>query len=99
MAKINKEDLVKKISEKVTDEDLAIELMEDISDSFEDVDTESIKSEYESKIAELTAELEDVKRKYKERFTDGSKVEEPKVEEKIEDEELEEKEVIDINEI
>ena len=97
MAKINKEDLVKKISEKVTDEDLAIELMEDISDSFEDVDTESIKSEYESKIAELTAELEDVKRKYKERFTDGKA--EEKSEETEEKEELEEKEVIDIKEI
>lgn len=98
MAKLNKDEILKKISERVTDEDLSIELMEDITDTFTEVDEEAIKSEYESKIAELTSELEDVKRKYKERFTDGSdKVEEP--EEKVEDEELEEKEVIDINEI
>lgn len=99
MAKLNKDELLKKISEKVENEDVSIELMEDISDSFDETDSESLKSEYESKIAELTSELEDVKRKYKERFTDGNKVEDKVEDEKVEDVELEEKEVIDINEI
>ena len=44
MAKLSKEELVKKVSEKVTDEDLAIELMEDISDSL-DVSEDTEKEE------------------------------------------------------
>ena len=93
MAVLNKDDLLKKISEKVENEDIAIELMEDVSDSY-NTDIDKIKSDYESKISVLSSNLEDVKRKYKERFVDGREI--VKEEKK---EELEEKKVIDIRDI
>lgn len=95
MSVLNKDDLLKKISEKVENEDIAIELMEDVSDSY-NTDIDTIKSEYEEKITGLSTELEDVKKKYKERFTDGNFKEVQKEDKR---EELEEKKVIDIREI
>lgn len=95
MAKLSKEELLSKISEKVENEDVSIELMEDISDSF-DIDEESIKKEYEDKISELSTALEEIKRKYKERFVKGEEKEEVE-EENVE--ELKEEEVIDVKEI
>ena len=67
MAKLSKEELLSKITEKVQDEDLSIELMEDISDSFGG-DDESVKAEYDKKISELESALDEMKKKYKERF-------------------------------
>lgn len=94
MAKLSKDELLKKITEKVTDEDLVIELMEDISDSL-DVSYEEEKKVLEEKINELELKLEDLKTKYKERFLKGEDIEE--VKEEIE--EPKEEEVIDIKEI
>lgn len=94
MAKLSKDELLKKITEKITDEDLVIELMEDISDSL-DVSAEEEKKVLEDKIAELELKLEDLKTKYKERFLKGEVIEE--VKEEIE--EPKEEEVIDIKEI
>lgn len=94
MAVLNKDDLLKKISEKVENEDIAIELMEDVSDSY-NTDIDKIKSDYESKISVLSSDLEDVKRKYKERFVDGRDI----VKEEEKKEELEERKVIDIKDI
>ncbi len=96
MAKLSKEELLSKITEKILDEDLSIELMEDISDSFGG-DDESVKAEYENKISELTNALDELKKKYKERFLKGEESEETPTEESTE--ELEEKEVIDVEEI
>lgn len=96
MAKLSKEELLSKITEKILDEDLSIELMEDISDSFGG-DDESVKAEYEAKISELTNALDVLKKKYKDRFVKGEESEEEKSEEPSE--ELEEKEVIDVEEI
>lgn len=89
--KLSKDELKQKVNELVTDNDIAIQLLEDIEDSIEvsEVDT--------SKIDELQAKFDDLQEKYKQRFLSG---EEKKVEEKKDDdEELEEKEVIDIKEI
>lgn len=94
MAKLSKDELLKKITEKITDEDLVIELMEDISDSL-DVSTEEEKKVLEDKITELELKLEDLKTKYKERFLKGNELEEKE----IEIEEPKEEEVIDIKEI
>ncbi len=94
MAKLSKDELLKKITEKITDEDLVIELMEDISDSL-DVSTEEEKKVLEDKITELELKLEDLKTKYKERFLKGNDLEEKE----IEIEEPKEEEVIDIKEI
>lgn len=94
MAKLSKDELLKKITEKITDEDLVIELMEDISDSL-DVSAEDEKKILEDKISELELKVEDLKTKYKERFLKGEVIEE--VKEEIE--EPKEEEVIDIKEI
>ena len=94
MAKLSKDELLKKITEKITDEDLVIELMEDISDSL-DVSTEDEKKVLEDKISELELKVEDLKTKYKERFLKGEVIEEVK----DEIEEPKEEEVIDIKEI
>lgn len=81
-------------------EDGAIEMMEDITDSI-NVDAavveenEALKAEN----AKLAADLVDLKERYKMRFMQGDEVIEEKVEDKIEDELVEEKEVIDIKEI
>lgn len=94
MARLSKDELLKKITEKVTDEDLVIELMEDISDSL-DVSYEEEKKVLEDKINELELKLEDLKTKYKERFLKGEVIEEVK----DEIEEPKEEEVIDVKEI
>ena len=91
--KLSKEDLKAKVNELVTDNDIAIQLLEDIEDSMEvgEVDT--------AKIDELQAKFDDLQEKYKQRFLKGD--DKKDVEDKKEevDEELEEKEVIDIKEI
>lgn len=97
MAKLSKEELIQKISEKVLDEDVQIELMEDITDSME-IENVDTNSEDKQRIEELETELKEVKQKYKERFLKGSEKEE-KEDEETEDTEMKEKEVIDIKEI
>lgn len=88
--KLSKEELKQKVNELVTDNEIAIQLLEDIEDSMEvgEVDT--------TKIDELQAKLDDLQEKYKQRFLKGDDKKD-KTEEV--DEELEEKEVIDIKEI
>ena len=96
MAKLSKEELIKKVSEKVMDEDVQIELMEDITDSME-VENIDTSSEDKTRIEELETQVKELKQKYKDRFLKGS--EEKEDEEKEDDVELKEKEVIDIKEI
>lgn len=93
--KLSKEELKKKIDEKIPDEDVKIELLEDIEDSMEVEDT----SEKVEKTAydEVVAERDEIKRKYKERFFKGS--EEDSEEKEDDTEELKEEEVIDVKEI
>lgn len=89
MAKLTREELIAKVNEKLADNsELAVELMEDITDSFENVDL----SGYVEKVV-----YDELLQKYKERFLNPSElVEEVKEEEKID--EPEEK-VIDVQEI
>lgn len=97
--KLSKEDLKKKISEKIVDnDDLVIELLEDIEDSMDVQDT----AELDTMKAELDAkdvEIAELKQKYKERFLNGS--EEVKVDEESEvvDEGLEKEEVYEEEDI
>ena len=90
--KLSKEDLKAKVNELVTDNDIAIQLLEDIEDSMEvgEVDT--------AKRDELQAKLDDLQEKYKQRFLKGDDKKEAEDKKDV-DEELEEKEVIDIKEI
>ena len=93
--KLSKEELKKKIADSIEDNDLAISLLEDIEDSFIEGDGDS---ELEKALESAKAEIEDLKKKYKERFLNGDDKPE-ETEETEETEELEEKEVIDIKEI
>lgn len=90
--KLSKEELKAKVNELVTDNDIAIQLLEDIEDSMEvgEVDT--------AKIDELQAKLDDLQEKYKQRFLKGDDKKDAE-DKKEDDEELEEKEVIDVKEI
>lgn len=91
--KLSKEEMKKKIDEKITDEDLKIELLEDVEDSFEVSEDETEKVE-KTAYDEVVAERDEIKRKYKERFLKGEEVKEEE-----DDEELKEEEVIDVKEI
>lgn len=94
--KLSKEELKKKIDEKIEDEDLKIELLEDIEDSVDvSDDTEKVeKTAYD----EVVAERDEIKRKYKERFLSPEEVKENT--ENVEEKESEEsEEVIDVKEI
>ena len=92
--KLSKEEFKSKIDEKISDEDLKIELLEDIEDSM-DVEDTSEKVE-KSAYDEVVAERDEIKRKYKERFFKGS---EDETEKEDETEELTEEEIIDVKEI
>lgn len=94
--KLNKEELKKKIDEKISDDDLKIELLEDIEDSIDVSENETEKVE-KTAYDEVVAERDEIKRKYKERFLKGEEVKED--ENKEDDEELKEEEVIDVKEI
>lgn len=92
--KLSKEDLKKKIDEKISDDDLKIELLEDIEDSFESDDSEKIsKEEYEK----VVSERDEIKQKYKDRFLNNEESKED--DEEPEEKGLEEKDVIDVKEI
>lgn len=68
MSKLSKKDLLKKINEKITDVDLATELIEDVEDSFEGADT----TELEQQIEDLQTQNAELKQKYKDRFLKGN---------------------------
>lgn len=98
MAKLTKDEMKQKYNDMITEnDDLLIPLLEDIEDSMDvEILSEEEKKELETlreDIAKKDAEIEELKRKYKERFLSATNEEEPKVDE------LEEKEVIDIKEI
>ena len=91
--KLSKDELIKKVNEKVMDEDVKVELMEDITDSFE-INEEPKEDE---RVKELEEKYTTLLEKYKERFLNGS---EKETEEKEEDEEgLKEEEYVDVKEI
>lgn len=99
--KLNKEDLKKKVNEIVTDNDVAIQLLEDIEDSFDEsaeVDNSKI-DELQARIDEQQAKIDELQEKYKERFLTGDKEEKTEDKKPEEDDGLEEKDIIDIKEI
>lgn len=93
--KLSKEELKKKIDEKIEDEDLKIELLEDIEDSVDVAKEDETEKVEKTAYDEVVAERDEIKRKYKERFLNG---EEPSEEVK-EEEDLKEEEIIDVKEI
>ena len=91
--KLSKEELLQKINEKVMDEDVKIELLEDITDSFE----VSEEPKEDERVKELEEKYASLMEKYKERFLKGEEKEDD--EEKEDEEEIKEEEVIDVKEI
>lgn len=91
--KLSKDDLKKKISETIEDNDKAISILEDIEDSMEIPDTSEL-DDLKQKYEEQTEKFEELKEKYKSRFLgENNKVEDKKVDE------LEEEKIIDIRDI
>ena len=95
MSKLSKEDLIKKVSEKIEDSDLQLELMEDITDSFE-VNSDKINREDFDK---LTKDYDDLKEKYRSRFLEVDDKKDDKKDEEKKDDELETVSVIDVKDI
>jgi Zn-dependent oligopeptidase len=106
MAVYSLEDFKRKLSDKIVDnDDLVIELLEDLDDSFtpkENAELEEMKKlmiEKDAEIEKAKADLLDLKARYKERFlSPTSESEAVEIDEKV-PEEVEEKEIIDIKEI
>lgn len=95
--KLSKEDLKKKITEVVGDEDIQISLLEDIEDSF--VEPDEVDTVEKTTYDELETKYKDLQEKYKQRFLKGDDKKDAEEKKDEVDDELEEKEVIDIKEI
>lgn len=93
--KLSKEELKKRISDSITDnDDLVISLLEDIEDSMvEDSNQTIINETLTRENEELKWKLSDLSQRYKERFLKGEEIE---YKDEIEDKE---DEVVDIKEI
>lgn len=88
MAKLSKEELIAKVNEKLGDNsELAVELMEDITDSIDSDVTE---------LEEMKQKYDELLQRYKDRFMNPEEVKEEIKEEVIEENEPE---VIDVKEI
>lgn len=95
MAKYSAEELSGRVNDLDLDEDVKISLMEDITDSISDKESEELTT-LKEELDKTKEEYDALKEKYKSRFLQAVEVKE---EEKKEDEDLEEKEIIDIKEI
>lgn len=91
--KRSKEELKNRVNELITDNDIAIELLEDIEDSFESSETS------ENDYNDLKAKYDELQKKYRERFTEVKTEDDKKEKTEDETEEVDEKEVVDIKEI
>lgn len=89
--KLSKDELISKINGLEIDDNVKIELMEDVTDSFEVSETDN------TELEEVKTKYEELKTKYKERFLKGDDKEDK--EEKVDDEEMKEEEVVDVKEI
>lgn len=97
--KLNKEELKKKIGEKIEDEDLKIELLEDIEDSVDVIKEDETEKVEKTAYDDVVAERDEIKRKYIERFLNGEETSEEVKEEDLKEEDLKEEEIIDVKEI
>ena len=95
MAKYSAEELSSRINELELDDDVKISLMEDITDSVSPDESEELAG-IKAELEKISAELEELKEKYKARFLKAVESDE---EEKEDTEDLEEKEVIDVKEL
>ena len=96
MAKFSAEDLSSRINELELDDEVKISLMEDVTDSISNEESEELVT-LKAEMEELKLAYEDLKEKYKARFLKAVSDEESEVKE--EEEDLEEKEVVDVKDI
>ena len=87
--KLSKEDLKKKITEVVGDEDTQISLLEDIEDSF--VEPDEVDTVEKTTYDELETKYKDLQEKYKQRFLKGDDKKEAEEKKDEVDEELEDR--------
>ena len=92
--KKSKEELKKKVDELEISEDAKITLLEDIEDSVEKEEVQKEETVLKVEYDKVLKELEEIKRKYKERFLSGDAIPE-----RTEDEDLKEEKYIDVKEI
>ena len=92
--KKSKEELKKKVDELEISEDAKITLLEDIEDSVEKEEVQKEETVLKVEYDKVLKELEEIKRKYKERFLSGDAIPE-----RTEDEDLKEEKIIDVKEI
>lgn len=92
--KLSKEELKNKIGEKIEDEDLKIELLEDIEDSVDVIKEDETEKVEKTAYDDVVAERDEIKRKYIERFLNGEETSE-----EVKEEDLKEEEIIDVKEI
>ena len=69
--KLSKDELKTKVAEKVTDEDLQIELLEDIEDSMQEIVEDAVEKIEKSLYDELDTKYSELKTKYRDRFLGG----------------------------
>lgn len=93
--KMDKKDLMRRISDLIEDEDTKISVLEDLEDSIVENTTDIINEEEKKELENLRWKYEDLREKYKERFLTSDK----KAEETEDIEEKEDEKVIDIKEI
>ena len=96
MAKYSAEELSSRLNELELDDEVKISLMEDITDSVSQDESEELAS-LKAELEKVKADYEELKEKYKARFLKA--VEDEEVKDEVEDEDLEEKEVIDVKEL
>ena len=77
----SREDYIKRVSEYVGDrsEDADLSFIEDMSDTYDSISTQS------AEIERLRAENADLRQKYKERFSSGSRPQEEEKQEEVEE--------------
>lgn len=98
MANLEKKEILDKVSEKVSDKDLQMELLEDITDSFEKTDETVSRKDYDNVKVELdlmTKKYNDLQDKYISRFSDVQTTKENTI---VKDDPIEDK-IVDIRSI
>ena len=100
MANLEKKEIIEKVTDKIEDKDLQMELLEDIADSFKEPDREVVdKKDYDALMEEnqkLKTDYDDLRNKYITRFSSIDPKEINKVAEPVG---LQESKVIDIHSI
>lgn len=92
---MTKEEFIKIINENVKEDEKAVVFLE----AFDDYVKTNDPSEYEKRIADITNERDSILKKYRDRFSEGSTVDEPPNSAHTEYDDEQEDEIIDVKEL